>query len=114
MIFISKNEEGTPAWKLILEGKKTVTRRIKPVEVGKSVAVCPGRGKFAVCRIKILSCEDAEEWDLEHAATEFQKEAEREGFKLWDSLWEFIGKKYGYPLPKMYRIEFQKEGFNDD
>jgi hypothetical protein len=110
MIFISKNEKGIPAWKLILEGRKTVTRRLKPIEVGKSVAVCPGRGKFAVCRIKILSCMDAEEWDAKYAKTEFQREAEKEGFALWDSLWEWIADKYGKPYPKLYRIEFEKEG----
>lgn len=109
MIFISKNEQGIPAWKLILEGKKTVTRRIKPVEVGKSIAVCPGRGKCAVCRIKVISCVDEEKWQDKYAATEFQREAEREGFALWDSLWEWIENKHGRPWPKLYRIEFQKE-----
>jgi len=109
MIFCSKNEYEIPAWQLILEGKKTVTRRTKPVEIGRSVAVQPGRGKKAVCRIKVLSCIDADEWDKKHAATEFQKEAEKEGFEFWDSLWEWIENKYGKPFPKLWRIEFKRE-----
>ncbi len=56
MIFISKNETGIPAWQLVMDGKKTVTRRLKPQPIGSIRAVQPGRGKKAIGYIKITSC----------------------------------------------------------
>jgi len=47
MIFISKNEDGIPAWEMIMNGKKTVTRRYNYIEPGKIRAVQPGRMKKA-------------------------------------------------------------------
>lgn len=111
MIFVSKNEDGVPAWELILKDEKTVTRRLKPVEVGKIIAVCPGRGKFAVCKAKVLSCEEDEFWQerqiREAAGNWWTEEAHKEGFKTWDGLWEWIRGHHKGPLPKMYRIEFE-------
>jgi len=51
MIFIAKNEDDIPTWKLALEGKKRVTRRMTPLAVGKEFAIQPGRGK---CESDIL------------------------------------------------------------
>ena len=45
MIFCSKNEDGIPAWQLVLNGQKDVTRRTKPLPIGRIFAVQPGRGK---------------------------------------------------------------------
>jgi hypothetical protein len=114
MIFISKNEDGEPAWKLIMDGHKTVTRRLKPVDVGKILAVQPGRGKKAVGYIKIISCIPETEWvfalkglNLDNELTLLQ-EANREGFGCWQSLiaW-FSNHKPLIRLDDTYRIEFE-------
>ena len=57
MIFCAKNEDGIPTWKLVLAGEKIVTRRMKPMQIGKTFAVCPGRGKKAVCRAEVTDCQ---------------------------------------------------------
>ena len=127
MIFISKNEDGIPAWKLILEGKKTVTRRIKPIPVGKEFAVQPGRGKKAVCRARVISCMNTKEWldwmRINTIADTFKatlsedsvlwsikssanKEAKREGFKSWTGLCDWFRSKK-IDMYKTYRIEFK-------
>ena len=41
MIFSSRNETGRMAWQLVLEGRKTITRRLKPMPVGKEFPVQP-------------------------------------------------------------------------
>ena len=100
LIFSARNEDGVPLWKLVVTGAKTVTRRTKPLAVGKEFAVQPGRGKKAVCRAVVVSCEKE---GLQHC---FDDEAKREGFKSWEGLreWLIIHNPNGVPF---YRIEFK-------
>jgi len=115
MIFIAKNEKGEPSWKLILEGKKTVTRRIKPLLIGKEFAVCPGRGKFAVCRAKVTSCTRHEDWvetiwqnvGFRELQIRLDKDAKKEGFDKWISLYNWFENR-NVKLIDLYRIEFEK------
>lgn len=108
MIFISKNEDEVPAWILILAGKKTVTRRKNPQPVGAIRAVCPGRGKKAVCHIKILDCKEDSMLKNEacYQSWELDAEAKKEGFKSWNGLVGWFVKNRGIPEP-CYRIEFK-------
>ncbi|MFA6329932.1 MAG: hypothetical protein WCX64_04605 [Candidatus Micrarchaeia archaeon] len=62
MIFVSLDEFGVPAWKKILDGSKTATRRLKPLMVGTDFAVQPGRGVKAVCRAVVTTCVTHGEW----------------------------------------------------
>lgn len=112
MIFIAKNEDGIPSWKLVLEGKKTVTRRLKPLPVGKEFAVQPGRGKFAVCRARVISCMDCKPWYEQEIAEKgnedlLDEEANKEGFETWEGLINWFVSKYGEHLPSFFRIEFE-------
>ena len=108
MQFISKNEDGIPGWRLVLDGKKTITRRTKPETPGSLRAVCPGRGKKAVGRILIISCMDAARWDRDHpGAEDRQREAEAEGFKSWDGLKAWFIKHYERMPEPLYRIKFK-------
>ena len=115
MIFIAKNEKGEPSWKLILEGKKTVTRRVKPLPVGKDFAICPGRGKFAVCRAKVVSCVKHEDWvdaiwkdiGFKELQIKLDEDAVKEGFDKWLSLYNWFENR-GVKLIDLYRIEFEK------
>jgi len=115
MIFIAKNEKGELSWKLIQEGKKTVTRRVKPLPVGKDFAVCPGRGKFAVCRAKVISCMHHNDWINSQnpdghlmilGIQFFNKEAQKEGFGSWSTLVNWFNKR-GQDIESMFRIEFE-------
>ena len=113
MIFISKNEKDEPAWKLILEGRKTVTRRLKPIVIGKSIAVCPGRGKKAVCRILTISCEPSMSYfrrtcPMDKVKQWKQMEAELEGFESWDGLMKWF-EKHKIQFAETFRIEFESE-----
>jgi len=88
MLFISKNKEGVPAWKLVLERKKTVTRRLKPVKVG---AVRGVQAKFygkSLCKIKVISCISHKEWIKSVNGLEaYDREAKLEGFDEWWSIY---------------------------
>ncbi len=111
MIFIAKNEDGEPTWKLAKEGKKTVTRRIKPLPVGKEFTIQPGRGKFAVCRAKVISCVSSwEHWHigLNNTTKDIYQsnEARLEGFNTWDGFISFFEKKK-IPFNHTQRIEFK-------
>ena len=112
IIFRAKNERGEPSWKLAKEGKKTVTRRLKPMEVGKIFAIQPGRGKKAVCHGKAISCMDCAIW-YEQEITKncnehlLDEEAKKEGFETWEGLINWLVLKYGEILPDFYRIEFK-------
>ena len=118
MIFCSRNEDGVPAWKLVLDGTKTVTRRKKPMEVGKEFAICPGRGKRCVCRARVVSCvsEEIMRKEPECAAfhniytlaneKEMEAEAHREGFKTMKGLRAWL-EAHNPPGTVFYRIEFK-------
>ena len=122
MIFSSMNEDGIPTWKLVMEGKKTVTRRTRPIEIGKILAVQPKRGAKAICHIKILKCQDDAKWQTYAYLTLtimdkyfgeideeiLAREAMKEGFHSWKGLWKWIETHYGKIPDKLYRIEFVK------
>lgn len=110
MIFIAKNENGEPTWKLAQDGIKTVTRRLKPLPVGKEFAIQPGRGKFAVCRGKVISCMGSMEHYKKYSNVRFLKEykeneAHLEGFNSWDGLMQFFQEKK-IQFIDTYRIEY--------
>lgn len=107
MIFISKNEDGIPAYELIMRGEKTVTRRKKPQPVGAIRAVQPGRGKRAICYIKITSCKEDSMLTNEamYQSWELDSEAKKEGFNDWNGLVGWFCRHGGIPQP-CYRIEF--------
>jgi len=112
MIFIAKNEKGEYTWKLALEKRKTVTRRLKPLPVGKEFAIQPGRGKFAVCRARVISCVNShrhllltsnnEDTDLDW----MKKEAKKEGFSSWKTVIDFFKDK-NIDWLDTFRIEFE-------
>ena len=114
MIFCSRNEKGEPAWKLILDGRKTVTRRLKPVEPGKILAVCPNRCKRAVGHIKVISCDKSINHFINTCCQDSdvtierwkQKESSLEGFESWDYLRRWLAKK-DIELMDTFRIEFK-------
>ena len=112
MIFSSKNESGTPAWKLVMNRTKTVTRRLKPVEVGKIRAVQPSRCKKAVGYIKVLSCVPHSDWFVAHVTAgipeeELYTEAQKEGFLSWHSGVGEYFRKNKISIGNTYRIEFE-------
>lgn len=114
MIFCSKNEDGVPAWKLIIDGKKTVTRRLKPVDPGNILAVQPNRCMKAVGYIRIKSCCDSIKYLNEYADfTDLiewkQREAQLEGFNSWDGLMRFF-QKHNIQFGETYRLEFEYIG----
>lgn len=111
MIFIAKNEDDIPSWKLVLDSKKTVTRRLKPVIIGKSIAVCPGRGKHAICRILPFACEPSishykRTCPVDKIKQWKQMEAKLEGFNSWDGLMRFFQDKQ-IQFNDTFRIEFE-------
>jgi hypothetical protein len=123
MIFCAKNEDGIPTWKLVLEGKKTVTRRLKPLPVGKEFAIQPGRGKKVVARGKVVDCQHTWSWWLDWMLGQLDqkwlsmpftykkrkfltKEAHKEGFKSWEGLIIWF-KEHKIDINNTYRIEFE-------
>lgn len=112
MIFISKNEDGIPAWKLILGGSKTITRRIKPIESGKIRAVQPGRTKKGIAHIEIIDCTPHSEWWNNMLNTEcfteddLQREAKAEGFNSWGGLLSWFN-SHKININDTYRLEFK-------
>ena len=117
MIFSSKNEDGVPKWKQVLDGTATVTRRLKPVKVGRVYAVQPNRCKKAVCYIRIKSCVKHSEWfenicntvgfsSIKKQFNVLQKESKLEGFGDWSFLLDFFENKK-IEISDTYRIEFE-------
>ena len=133
MIFVSKDELGVPAWKKILDGSKTATRRLKPLMVGTDFAVQPGRGVKAVCRAVVTSCVTHGEWyameiaPLESAGaskgpeaakgtaakeTALLSEAKEEGFETVEG-WLAWYPAHGIDINKTYRIGFEQKLIED-
>ena len=108
MIFQSVNEDGIPAWQLILDGKKTVTRRAKPKRIGSILSVQPRRCSKGICKIKIKNCTLHIDW-LKNVKSEeeYQLEAEREGFKTYDGLIQWLEKHAKNKIENLWRIEFE-------
>lgn len=115
ILFVAKNEDGVPSWKLVQLNQKTVTRRLKPLPIGKDFAVQPGRGKYAVCRGEVTSCMPHQRWMTKNAifVTEpndaveiLNNEAHKEGFGSWAGLMLWFEKK-GINIHDLYRIEFK-------
>jgi len=75
MIFSARNEDGEEAWRMVLGGRKTVTRRTRPVDPGKIRAVQAKRGGKALGHIRILSCEWDKLWRAKHLPEEAEAEA---------------------------------------
>lgn len=109
MIFIAKNEVGIKSWQYVMDGTKTITRRLKPMQIGKEFAVQPGRGKHAVCRAVVTDCTlskvhyHARETDLVDYKI---LEAKMEGFKTWDGLMQFF-RDHKINFEDTFRIEFK-------
>lgn len=111
MIFIAKNELGKLSWQSVLDDEKTVTRRLKPLPGDKVFAVQPGRGKFAVCRCRVISCIRHEHWA--RSSCNFGKEEEeahKEGFLTWKGLLDWL-EAHGIDIDDTWRIEFEKWRF---
>ena len=118
MIFSARNEAGVSLLDLVLQGKKTVTRRRKPKKVGSSFAIQSERGGKTLARARVISCVETEDW-RESVLLEaknnlgyirkLDREARREGFVSWEGLWGWIKGHYGNELPELYRIEFKLE-----
>lgn len=109
MIFIARNEDGTPTSDLVEDGIKTITRRLKPLPVGKVFAVCPGRGMFAVCHVRVLSCMNSlEHFKLhkKHICGYMKSEAYKEGFVSWRGLMGFFDENK-IRFNDTFRIEFE-------
>jgi hypothetical protein len=106
MIFSSVNEDGMPAYMLVLLMKKTVTRRRRPEPVNVLRAVQSGRGKKATGYIQITDC--SEEKFPGEGIKNLQKEAKKEGFRYWSTVSEYL-KKYIGDAP-CFRIEFRLVG----
>ena len=101
----------------VMGGEKTVTRRLVSdnprspwwrekcsLQVGKTYAVCPGRGKHAIGRVQILSVERVALWSV---TTE--GEAQKEGFASvhpFADAWVAINGTYD-PDAVVWRVEFE-------
>ena len=114
MIFCSKNEDGVPKWKQIIDGTVTVTRRLKPMIVGKVFAVQPNRGEKAVCYARVKNCIKHSDWyrgvyhinSTKTYVNILQKEAELEGLGDWSFLLDYFENKK-IEISDTYRIEFE-------
>jgi hypothetical protein len=115
MIYSQFNDKGIPLWILVMQGKKTRTRRKHPLTVGKIYAIQKKRCGKGIGYHRIISCELEEEWfermmhshSVSGFAKVLQEEAEKEGFSSWFALRECINGIYGKTLPKLYVSEFE-------
>ena len=115
MIFVAKNERNESTWQLVLDGKKTTTRRMKPMDIGKEFAIQPGRGKHAVCRAVVISCMNSIEHyhtysnliELYKSLNEYKAdEARLEGFGSWHDLMLWFN-DHDVNFADTFRIEFK-------
>lgn len=99
----------------VMEGRKDVTRRLVSenpnspwaasgckLVVGRSYAVCPGRGKHAIGRVVVRDV------SLELLGVLSDEEAIREGFPhriAFEAAWESINGSYD-PQTWVWRVEF--------
>lgn len=115
MIFSAKNEDGVPTWKLVKDGSKVVTRRLKPLWVDDDFAIQSGRGRTAICRARVVSCIPHYKWlqrnvliGVEDCDVKriLKDEATKEGFNSWAGLMNYFEEKK-INMFHLYRIEFQ-------
>jgi hypothetical protein len=103
MIFQSRNESRRKKYDWIMSlpvGAYFVTRRLKPVKVGKVIAIQPGRGKKAGCWAEVLSCE-------RHKEIYNLYEIILEGFRTEKGLLDYFI-QHKIDIDKTYRILMRK------
>jgi len=111
LIFAARNENGESTCDLVLDGSKTVTRRLRPVEVGKIRAVQPGRGKHAQGYIRVLGCVNSMDHYWQFApgmdlGVFKDQEAALEGFCSWRGLMQYL-MDHNVSFDDTFRIEFE-------
>jgi len=100
----------------VMDGEKTVTRRLVSdnprspwfkggcsLTVGRDYAVCPGRGKNQIGRVRVTDCR------LLHLGDVGEREARREGFdtqREFAEAWAAINGRWD-PAALVWRIEFE-------
>lgn len=100
----------------VLAGEKTVTRRLVSdnprspwwrghcsLVVGKDYAVCPGRGKTQIGRVRIISVDRMGLWPMTDS------EAKAEGFSslgAFGNAWDRIN-KHALAQHEVWRVEFE-------
>lgn len=101
----------------VMAGEKTVTRRAVSenprspwyfgacsLKVGRDYAVCPGRGKDQIGRVRVVAV------DLQSLHALSTGEAQREGFptpEAFEAAWEAINGVYD-PEAWVWRVEFER------
>lgn len=117
MIFGAKNENDKSTFELVLEKRKTVTRRNsngRQYSVGKDYAVQYGRGKRSAGRIKIISKQPHCDWwdnNIQGLSERDQEvalnlEGQKEGFVSWEGLINYFIKNKICPYV-LTRYEFE-------
>ena len=114
MIFCAKNEDGVSTYDLTLRGIKDITRRPKPLEVGKTYAIQPGRGKKSGGRFRCIDVMSHNEWvetfivgkSIGVANDRMKFEARREGFLTWMGLIYYF-RDHGKDINDMFRNVFE-------
>jgi hypothetical protein len=113
VIFCSVNESGRKKsnWiKSLPIGARFVTRRLKPLLVGKVVAIQPGRGKKAVAHAKVIFCQKRDDWDwsgVRHPLFDYEQEVYLEGFRTWQGLLNYFS-NHEINIFDTWRIELEK------
>jgi hypothetical protein len=104
----------------VMAGRKTVTRRLVSdnprspwyrgacaLKVGRDYAVCPGRGKHAIGRVRIVAVEMQTLATLVNGGGD--EEARREGFANLSAFWDAWTAINGAPDMRslVWRVEFE-------
>ena len=112
MIFSSVNESGEPAWKMVLDGRKTITRRRNPIDVGTVLGVRATRTGKELGKIRVVSCVPHMDWqrcipgDECDILSEWAREVKREGFNSLPGLLDWLT-THGIDIEDTFRIEFE-------